>query len=304
METPLPVYEITVDDEGFFNPCPYCPGSPFRSFTEVAAAIKRVHFPGPPGVVAIVQLYGETIPIEGLVDPPPRPKEYYFTMKKGLFHVHPDGLGGPYNGLSDAAAAVQHHQESLKPPPFDWEKEGREQMQRMINFLYELDPAEYIPVMAPPQTELHKHPKEDANSSTDDSELSTCDPVLLEAIELFERLEAEEDGMKWMKKEAIQAFKSYLSSIETKGVKYKFQKLDYQCLVYDSYPKVYHHYNFTMNIKMPLEKHWVNKPFFAEVVCFGCSKSGVRRLRHPANGGYEEGNLDSGFPFDTCGDSD
>lgn len=60
----------------------------------------------------------------------------------------------------------------------------------------------------------------DTYSSLDHLEQTTSDPVLLEAIELFERLVEEEEatksGMKWMKKEAIEAFETYLSSLETK----------------------------------------------------------------------------------------
>ncbi|KAF8694934.1 hypothetical protein HU200_038040 [Digitaria exilis] len=78
-----------------------------------------------------------------------------------------------------------------------------------------------------------------------------------------------------------------------------------------------------MKIKMPSERRWDYKSFFAEVKptdkgkhyfchplqnndnghCFGCSNVGIK-LRHPASGGYEEGNVDSGFPFSTDGDSD
>lgn len=37
--------------------------------------------------------------------------------------------------------------------------------------------------------------------------------------------------------------------------------------------------------------------------CFGCSNVGID-LKHPASGGYQEGNEHSGFPFDLHGDCD
>lgn len=60
----------------------------------------------------------------------------------------------------------------------------------------------------------------DVCSSTDNLEPRTYDPVILEAIELFERLEAEEEetrnGMAWMQGEVTEAFKIHLSSTGTK----------------------------------------------------------------------------------------
>ncbi|TVU08807.1 hypothetical protein EJB05_42222, partial [Eragrostis curvula] len=302
-QRPVP-YSFAIEN-GMFNVHPLGVGGPFESLSDAMAAIE-LHRTPPARI-------------------PPLPKEYYFTMKDGLFHLHPDGLGGPFSSLSDVTAAVQRHKESLKPPPFDLEKEGREQMPRMKKFLSELDPAEYIPVMAPPQTELRKYPTEATGSSVDHLEQNTCDPVLMEAIELFERLDEEEEtrrsGMQWMQKEVTEAFESYLPSIGEKDIKYEFQKLDYQCLICDSFPKMYHHYNFTMKIKLPSERHWKEKTYFAEVKhkenekqyfccplqrtdegtwghCFGCANVGIN-LKHPAQGGYEEGNEQSGFPFDT-----
>ncbi|CAL5073461.1 unnamed protein product [Urochloa decumbens] len=250
---------------------------------------------------------------------PPLPKGYYLTIENGLFHIHPDGLGGPFTGLADATAAIEEEQRTPKPPSSDFEKEGREKMSRMMKLLLELEPVDFTII---PQPELHEDPAEDVCSSTDSLEPSACDPDILEAIELFERLEQEEEeirnGMARMQHEVTKAFKIYLSTTETKDAKYKFQKLDYQCLIYDSFPKAYHHYNFTMKVKMPSEKCWNKRTYFAEVKstengkhyfccpvqltdngpCFGCHNVGIN-LKHPESGGYEEGNVDSGFPFDT-----
>uniref|UniRef100_A0A0A9C6D0 DUF3615 domain-containing protein n=1 Tax=Arundo donax TaxID=35708 RepID=A0A0A9C6D0_ARUDO len=360
------VYDITVDKGGVFHPRPNCPGGPFRTFAAAAAAIRRKHFLGPPGVVRI-RVYGETIFYKGLPDPPwpqpyyftiangmfyvhphglggpfkslsdaiaaielycrqppripPLPNGYYFTLKDGLFHIHPDGVGSPCAKLADALNAIQIHRDSLKPPPFDYWKDNREKVKRMQKILSELDPADFKISQKPA---LRKYPTEDKDANVDDLEPEICDPVLLEALEYLERVEAEREavmnGMRWMQNEVVEAFiKSYVSSIKTKGLKYEFHKLDYQCLIFDG-PKAYHHYNFTMNIKRSSKKRWAHESFFAEVKstedgkhyfccqlqrndnghCFGCCNVGIK-LMHPANGGYEEGTVDSGFPFDTDG---
>ncbi|RLN34187.1 hypothetical protein C2845_PM03G02400 [Panicum miliaceum] len=191
---------------------------------------------------------------------PPLPEGYYLTLKNGLFHIHPDELGGPFTRLADATGAIQQ-----KLHPFDNEKAGREQMLRFIKFLSEKD-FDLPPTEVSPQPELREDPAEDRCSSADHLEY---DPFTLEAIRIFERLEEEEEeiksGMKWMQAEVTKAFKIYLSSTETRDAKYKFKKLDYQCLIYDSFPKSYHHYNFSMKVKMPSEKGWKKRTYFAEV---------------------------------------
>ncbi|GJM98340.1 hypothetical protein PR202_ga15341 [Eleusine coracana subsp. coracana] len=275
METtrPVPVNEITVDQEGFFHTS--CPGSPFRSVAEAAAAIRGMHFPDVP----CTHLYGQTITMEGLfpapsprrmlyfltidsgmfnVHPPsvggpfeslsdamaaielhrtpprisPWPKEY-FTIKDGLFHIHPSDFGGPFVRLDDAFAALQKHLNSLKPrPPFDYWKDATEKARRMRKMLNEMDPADFFrPVTTPQNSEPRKSPKEDI----DDSEPEMCDPDVLKVLQ-------------------------YLHEIK----RYTFHKLDYQCLIYDG-PNIYHHYNFTMDIKLRSNKHWDCETYFAEV---------------------------------------
>ncbi|KAL6845921.1 hypothetical protein ACP4OV_023369 [Aristida adscensionis] len=352
--------------EGLFQASPPLldiPEGPFRSFVEAAAAIHRI--PGL-GTATWLHSYGEKIRLEDLripspgmlnysitlkggkyyIDPPaiggpfeslsdvmvavqrfttypripPMSTEFYFIMKDGLFHIHPDILSGPFSGLDDAIDAIQCYQ--ALP---DYEKEGREKMRRMREFLSKLDPADYGPCLVAPETICH--PTEDKDYSTDDSESQYGDPVILEAIRLFESLtakrEAKENGLKWMKNEAIKAFKIYLSSLQIKGIKYKFVKIRRQCLISDGFPKFYHHYNFVMKIKIPFTKRWRYRRFFAEVksienetqyfccplqptdkgACNGCCNAGIG-IKHPTNGGYEQGNEYSGFPFDTDDESD
>ncbi|KAL6656289.1 hypothetical protein ACP70R_007115 [Stipagrostis hirtigluma subsp. patula] len=366
-------YDITVDKEGLFHVFPESvfPDAPFRSFIEAAAAIKREHYPGS-RVEACLNLYGESILLERLLRPqpprsvdyfftvkggmfyiyppdiggpfqslstamaaiedycthppriPPLSTEFYFIMKDGLFHIHPDSLGGPFSRLDDATAAIQLYKTSYESLP-DYEKERREKMRRMRKFPSKLHPADYRSCLVASETIYH--PTEDMDSSTDDLESESCDPVVLEAIQIFESLvekkEAARNGMKWMRNEAITAFKIFLSSIPIKGIKYKFGKLRRQCLICDGFPKFYHHYNFTMKIKIPSAKRWHYKRFFAEVKstengkcyfccplkptdkghCYGCLNVGID-IKHPSDGGYEEGDENSGFPFDTDDEND
>ena len=45
---------------------------------------------------------------------------------------------------------------------------------------------------------------------------------------------------------------------------YRLDELQHQCFNVESYDKVYHHYNFTVRMKMP-EADWKVKLYFAEV---------------------------------------
>ncbi|GJN33531.1 hypothetical protein PR202_gb22142 [Eleusine coracana subsp. coracana] len=345
-------YHITVDEDGIFHPRPKCSGGPFRSLVEATAAIRHKYFTMFPGVVRI-HTYGETIQFHDLPDPPrfkpysftiesgmfnvhppevggpfqnlsdamaavelhrtqpriPPVPEEYFTIKDGLFHFHPYDLGGPFARLDDAFAALQMHRSSLKPHPLeDYLKDAAEKARKMQKWLIgELDAADLFSPITSKNPEPDDFPEEEE--------------------------EIIRDGMMWMENDATKAFKAYLVSTETesmKGVKYEFHKLEYQCLIYDG-PNKYHHYNFTMKIKLRLKRRWEHKSFFAEVKyvangkqyfccplkdtddgklwllnffcgtachCYGCRKVGIK-LIHPETGGYEEGYEGAGFPFDT-----
>uniref|UniRef100_A0ACD5XZU6 Uncharacterized protein n=1 Tax=Avena sativa TaxID=4498 RepID=A0ACD5XZU6_AVESA len=157
---------------------------------------------------------------------------------------------------------------------------------------------------------------------------TTTDPDILKARYRFERLveqrEAKKNGMKWMRKEVLQAFESYRSSAGyNKDFEHDFVRLDFQCLIYGTLSKSYHHYNFTMRTRLSRSKPWTFQQYFAEVKpteneteyfccplqpsedghCFGYRKVGIS-LKHPESGGYEKGYQGSGFPFDTDSKSD
>ncbi|KAF2914614.1 uncharacterized protein [Oryza sativa Japonica Group] len=131
-----------------------------------------------------------------------------------------------------------------------------------------------------------------------------------------------EKGIEWMREEVIEAFETYSNA---NVVDYELEDLSRQCLIFDDCGQPYHHYNFTMKSKCPnsdLEsstnvESCISRHYFAEVKlmdgekhyfccplesfdnghCHGCRNSGID-LKHPSNGGYEEGNADSGFSFD------
>ncbi|KAK3133770.1 hypothetical protein QOZ80_6AG0540800 [Eleusine coracana subsp. coracana] len=220
------------------------------------------------------------------------------------------------------------HRSSLKPHPLeDYLKDAAEKARKMQKWLIgELDAADLFSPITSKNPEPDDFPEEDIDFSLDDfeQEIYDSDPDVLKVLQYLHGLEREEeiirDGMMWMENDATKAFKAYLVSTETesmKGVKYEFHKLEYQCLIYDG-PNKYHHYNFTMKIKLRLKRRWEHKSFFAEVKyvangkqyfccplkdtddghCYGCRKVGIK-LIHPETGGYEEGYEGAGFPFDT-----
>nr|XP_051191271.1 uncharacterized protein LOC127304705 [Lolium perenne] len=225
-----------------------------------------------------------------------------------------------------AAEASSH-----PPPPHeeDWMKEEREKGRALKLYLSQLDPDECLRSVQSTLAEMAKDSQMDTKSAKQAVEkrwmdtVTTTDPDILKARYLFERLvekrETIENGMKWMRKEVLQAFRSYISLAGyNKNFEYDFVRLDFQCLIYGTLSKSYHHYNFTMRTRLSRSKPWTYQQFFAEVKptengteyfccplqasedghCFGCRKVGIS-LRHPESGGYEKGHPGSGFTFDT-----
>ncbi|XP_052134164.1 uncharacterized protein LOC127752793 [Oryza glaberrima] len=123
-----------------------------------------------------------------------------------------------------------------------------------------------------------------------------------------------ERGLEWMRAEVVEAFNTHSGA---NVVEYELEDISHQCLIFDDCAKSYHHYNFIMKSKGPDSYLEGSCRFFAEVKvvdgerhyfccpiqpdddghCHGCQNSGID-LKHPSDGGYEEGNADSGFPFD------
>ncbi|KAL6847197.1 hypothetical protein ACP4OV_023050 [Aristida adscensionis] len=263
-------------------------------------------------------------------------KGYYFTLKDGLFHVSPDGVGGPFKLLADATDAVRCHRVMEQ-------EECQEKSRSFKEFLDNLDVAEHV-TRVKELLHMLKSDKRDTEPSkpagirwVDEVVASLspggCDTVISEAADRMDRLLAEKqairNGMKWMQTEVLEAFEFYKASSGYQGPKYEFVRLDEQCLIYDDYSKSYHHYNFTMKKKTSfyLRKRrekwtssncWTYQLFFAEIksteegkkivccplqpgengMCHGCQNTGIN-LIHPCNDEYEKGSEDSGFPFDS-----
>ncbi|XP_066342214.1 uncharacterized protein [Miscanthus floridulus] len=122
-------------------------------------------------------------------------------------------------------------------------------------------------------------------------------------------------GISCMKEEVMLCFKKLidinrdLAELED----YRLDELQHQCFNVESYDKVYHHYNFTVRMKMPDSADWKVKLYFAEVKevfrkkyylcypldpnengqCYACKNQGVEDLRHPAIDLYEIGSPDA-----------
>ncbi|EES10191.1 uncharacterized protein LOC8068356 isoform X2 [Sorghum bicolor] len=121
-------------------------------------------------------------------------------------------------------------------------------------------------------------------------------------------------GMAWMKEEVMLCFKKLIDiNRDLAGLEdYHLDELQHQCFNVESYDKVYHHYNFTVRMKMP-EADWKVKLYFAEVKevfrkkyylcypldpnengqCYACKNQGMEDLRHPAIDLFEMGSPDA-----------
>ncbi|KAF8665983.1 hypothetical protein HU200_054072 [Digitaria exilis] len=158
---------------------------------------------------------------------------------------------------------------------------------------------------------------EDANLNAHAAELAT-EPsrVLTEQTSVTaERYEYRNKvSTTWMDEEVMLCFKKLidispdLAELED----YRLDKLNHQCFNVERYDKVYHHYNFTVRMKMLNSADWAVELYFAEVKeifrtkhylcypldpnengqCYACRSQGVEELRHPANGLYEMGSPD------------
>ncbi|CAL4968341.1 unnamed protein product [Urochloa decumbens] len=137
--------------------------------------------------------------------------------------------------------------------------------------------------------------------------------------------EIAQNGKKWMREEVMVAFKKYIEDRdEFKDIRYEFGELQHQCFSVKNYHEIFHHFNFTVKMKVSILADWTSELFFAEVKeilrrkiyfcsplephengqCYACKKQGVDDLRHPIIGVYDRGNPDAVFPFMEEGDVD
>ncbi|KAL6907867.1 hypothetical protein ACP4OV_002037 [Aristida adscensionis] len=119
-----------------------------------------------------------------------------------------------------------------------------------------------------------------------------------------------QNGKKWMNDEVMLCFEKLVErSDDLAGLEYRLEELCQQCFNVERYNKVYHHYNFTIRMKMANSVDWIKELYFAEVKeifgrkfyfccpldpnengdCYACMNQGVEDLKHPATGGFEMG---------------
>ncbi|XP_062182770.1 uncharacterized protein LOC133886884 [Phragmites australis] len=116
-----------------------------------------------------------------------------------------------------------------------------------------------------------------------------------------------EDGKDWMRDEVMLCFEKHIEkNAYLKPLEYKLDELCHQCFNAESYNNVFHHYNFTIMMKMPNSVDWTVELYFAEVKemfrrkfyfccplepnenghCYACKSKGVEDLKHPTTGGF------------------
>ncbi|RCV07217.1 hypothetical protein SETIT_1G226700v2 [Setaria italica] len=130
--------------------------------------------------------------------------------------------------------------------------------------------------------------------------------------------EIAQNGKKWMREEVMVAFNKYIEDKDDfEDIQYEFDELQHQCFSVENYHKIFHHFNFTVKMKVNGSADWTSALFFAEVKeifrqkiyfctplelyenghCDACKKQGMDDLRHPIIGVYDRGNPDTEFPF-------
>ncbi|XP_037461520.1 uncharacterized protein LOC119332438 [Triticum dicoccoides] len=126
------------------------------------------------------------------------------------------------------------------------------------------------------------------------------------------------NAKRWMCEEAMVAFTRYIESKDDlKGLDYEFDELVHQCLNVEDYLKIFHHFNFTVNIKKLGSADWMSVMYFAEVKsicmiklyacypleqdqygkCYARENQGMGEPRHPLKGIYDMGREDIQPPF-------
>ncbi|CAN6245053.1 unnamed protein product [Urochloa humidicola] len=137
--------------------------------------------------------------------------------------------------------------------------------------------------------------------------------------------EIAQNGKKWMREEVMVAFNKYIEDKDDfQDIQYEFGELQHQCFSVENYHEIFHHFNFTVKMKVNGSAEWTSVLFFAELKeilrqkiyfcsplepyenghCYACKKQGMDDLRHPIIGVYDRGNPDTVFPFMYEGDED
>lgn len=109
--------------------------------------------------------------------------------------------------------------------------------------------------------------------------------------------------------EAFVAFRNYFAEKDVfEEIDYKFGEILHHCSRTVGIRKIYHHYNFTVEMKNDKDC-WIPRVYFAEVKmkygfkyrfcapleatddgqCYSCKNQGIDKLKHPSRGGYSKG---------------
>ncbi|EEE52772.1 hypothetical protein OsJ_35224 [Oryza sativa Japonica Group] len=109
--------------------------------------------------------------------------------------------------------------------------------------------------------------------------------------------------------EAFVAFRNYFVEKDVfEEIDYKFGEILHHCSRTVGIRKIYHHYNFTVEMKNDKDC-WIPRVYFAEVKmkygfkyrfcapleatddgqCYSCKNQGIDKLKHPSRGGYSKG---------------
>uniref|UniRef100_K3ZLV6 DUF3615 domain-containing protein n=1 Tax=Setaria italica TaxID=4555 RepID=K3ZLV6_SETIT len=229
-----------------------------------------------------------------------------------LFFNRPKGLSrSMVLSLADSLFITVSNEEEERPKPYS--DEDPEELLRRLDEYLDARPCIDLSVSSDEIEAI-----EDVNLDSHAAELGTEPPSVLTEQTSVAAESCEyrhEASTAWMKEEVMLCFKKLieispdLAELED----YHLHELCHQCFNVESYDKVYHHYNFTVRMKMPNSADWIVELYFAEVKeifrtkhylcyplepnengqCYACKNQGVEDLRHPAIDLFEMGSPDA-----------
>ncbi|CAN6373310.1 unnamed protein product [Urochloa humidicola] len=226
------------------------------------------------------------------------------------FSDRPKGLSlSMILSLADSLIMTVSNEEVQRHKPYP--DEDPEELQRRIDEYLDASPCIDLSVASDTIKAI-----EDANLNAHATELGKePQPPSVLTEQTSVATERHEVSMAWMNEEVMLCFKMLieispdLAELED----YCLDELRHQCFNVESYDKVYHHYNFTVRMKMPNSVDWTVELYFAEVkeifgtkhylcypldpnengLCYACRNQGVEDLRHPAIDLFETGSPDA-----------
>nr|XP_034606521.1 uncharacterized protein LOC117866424 [Setaria viridis] len=173
----------------------------------------------------------------------------YFNRPKGLSR-------SMVLSLADSLFITVSNDQEERPKPYS--DEDAEELLRRLDEYLDARPCIDLSVSSDESEAI-----EDVNLDSHAAELGTEPPsVLTEQTSVA--AERHEASTAWMKEEVMLCFKKLieispdLAELED----YHLHELCHQCFNVESYDKVYHHYNFTVRMKMPNSADWIVELYF------------------------------------------